>query len=180
MPELALIELGSNIEPDRNVPLAIGELLNLGELVGVSHVYQTEPFGPPGQPDFVNCAVGITTDLPALDLRRALRSIEAKLGRNRTANKYAPRPIDLDLCLYGEQTGELDGHKLPDPDILRRPYLAKTLAQVAPSTRVPETGRTLQDIADEHQLAAVGQVLPDIEQAVEALIRGTDEALEHD
>lgn len=170
MPELALIELGSNIEPERNFPLAIGELLKLGDLVAVSHIYRTEPFGPPDQPDFVNGAAAITTDLSPIDLRHALRTIETKLGRTRTENKFAPRPIDLDLCLYGDQTGEIDGHTLPDPDILKRPYLAMTLAQVAPTVYLPGTDRTLQDIADDLQPAAVGEALPAIERAVEAVI----------
>ncbi|MGA9533378.1 MAG: 2-amino-4-hydroxy-6-hydroxymethyldihydropteridine diphosphokinase, partial [Anaerolineales bacterium] len=95
MPELALIELGSNVEPEQHIPLAIGQLGALGEMVGVSRIYRTEPFGPAGQPDFVNCAVALKTDLPVEELRKALRAIEANLGRRRSGDKYAPRSIDL-------------------------------------------------------------------------------------
>jgi 2-amino-4-hydroxy-6-hydroxymethyldihydropteridine diphosphokinase len=171
LPELALIELGSNIKPGHHIPLAIGQLATLGEISSVSHIYRTKPFGPPGQPDFVNCAVGLRTALSPTELRQALRTIEAKLGRRRAGDKYAPRSIDLDLCMYGQRHGEIDGHTLPDPDILRRPYLAKTLAQVAPGTRHPGTGQTLHEIANAAEPGAVIEPLPAIEAAVDEILK---------
>lgn len=174
MPELALIELGSNMEPEHSIPLAVAALARLGEIVAVSHVYRTEPFGPPGQPDYVNCAVGLLTDMSAVELRHALRDVEHKLGRRRSSDKYAPRPIDLDLCMYGQDQMEVEGHSLPDPDILKRPYLAKTLAQVSPGSLHPSTGHSLAEIADQLGADAVIERLPAIEAAIEEKLSGVE------
>ena len=148
MPETALIELGSNLQPEVHLPLAVAALARLGRIEAVSEAYQTEPFGPPGQPTFVNAAVRLLTELGPVDLRQELQAIEYALGRRRSTDRYAPRPIDLDLCLYGQQLLTTDDLELPDPDILVRPYLAHTLAQVAPELRHPGTGQSLSELAE--------------------------------
>lgn len=147
MAESAFIELGSNLEPERYLPLAVERLANLGHIQAVSSAYENPAFGPPGQPDFVNLAVSLETDLPPDELRSALRRIETELGRRRSPDRYAPRVIDLDLCLYGSIVTDRDGLQVPDPDILERGYLAHTLAQLAPDFRHPLTGQTLSEIA---------------------------------
>ncbi len=147
MAELAFISLGSNIEPSRNLPAAVRRLGRLGRLRALSAAYHTEPVGPPGQPPFVNAAALLETDLPPAPLTAALKETEAALGRVRTGDRYAPRPIDLDLCLYDTLQGTFDGVELPDPEILERPYLALTLAELAPDFPYPTTGEPLQAIA---------------------------------
>jgi 2-amino-4-hydroxy-6-hydroxymethyldihydropteridine diphosphokinase len=170
LPELALVELGSNIDPERHLPPAVGELARRVEVIAVSHMYQTEPFGPAGQPDFVNGAVGVTTSMTAAEIRRMLRSIEDELGRERTTDRYAPRRIDLDLCMVGERVVKIDGHRLPDPDILKRPYLAQTLAEVAPNARHPIDGRRLVEIAAELCQGLTFKPRPDVERAIESVL----------
>lgn len=78
-----------------------------------------------------------------------LRAIEAVLGRVRTADKNAPRPIDLDIALWGDRVIEdrAAGLVIPDPDILRWPHVAVPLADVAPDWVHPADGRTLAAIA---------------------------------
>jgi 2-amino-4-hydroxy-6-hydroxymethyldihydropteridine diphosphokinase len=145
--DIALIELGSNIKPEEHLPRAVAALARLGRVEAVSAAYQTEPFGPPGQPHFVNAAVRLLTELAPIDLRQELRAVEYALGRRRSADRYAPRPIDLDLCMYGQPPLQSDELALPDPDILARPYLARTLAEVAPDLVHPLTGQTLAELA---------------------------------
>ena len=148
LPELAFISLGSNIEPESNLPLATTQLRSLGTLVACSRVYQNPAIAPEPQQDYLNAAVLIETELPPSDIRVRLREIETQLGRIRTADKYAPRTIDLDLSLYGDhqiQTSELT---LPDPDIGERPYLAKTLAELRPQMVYPGSNLTLSQIAE--------------------------------
>jgi GTP cyclohydrolase I len=69
----------------------------------------------------------------------------------RSEDKYASRPIDLDIALYGDQAFDLDGDSIPDPGVLRYPHIAVPLADVAPDWAYPEQGeprRTLRQIAD--------------------------------
>lgn len=159
MAELALISLGSNIEPASNLPAAVRHLRRLGRVLALSAAYHTEPVGPPGQPPFVNAAALLETDLPPAELVAALKAIEAALGRVRTGDRYAPRTIDLDLCLYNGLQGKFGGVQLPDPEVLERPYLAVTLAEVAPDFRHPTTGEPLKAIAG--RLAAEADLQPD-------------------
>jgi 2-amino-4-hydroxy-6-hydroxymethyldihydropteridine diphosphokinase len=143
----AAISLGSNISPERHLPQAVARLEQVGRILAVSQAYGSAAVGPPGQPDFVNAAVLIEMDRSPEELRRLLRRIEADLGRVRVEDKFAPRPIDLDLALYGdlvEQTAELT---LADPDLLVRPYLAATVAELDPDAVHPVTHERLADIA---------------------------------
>lgn len=148
MPELAFISLGSNIEPEENLFFGTRRLSELGRLIAVSTVYQNPAVGTTPQPDFLNTAALIETDLPAEAIRRHLRRIEADSGRVRTHDKFAPRTLDLDLCLLGDHVIECSEFVLPDPDLLTRAHLAVPMAELAPSFLHPITGETLQIIAD--------------------------------
>lgn len=148
MPELAFISLGSNIEPEKNLSLGARRLGELGRLIAVSTVYQNPAVGPTPQPDFLNAAALIETDQPAETIRLHLRDIETDAGRVRTFDKYAPRTLDLDLCLLGTQITECPEPSLPDPDLLTRAHLAVPMAELAPTFLHPITGEALQIIAD--------------------------------
>lgn len=148
-----LIALGSNIDRERNMVAAIDRLRAHPaiEVLAASPIYTTAPIGRDGavteQPVFANAAVRVETDLTAGDLRRELRAIEAALGRVRTADKFAPRPIDLDIALYGSEVLEIDGHHIPDRDVLRFAHVAIPLADIAGDWIHPETGQSLAAIA---------------------------------
>ena len=149
------IALGSNIEPEKNLPEAIKRLAARVTLVRTSRVYRSAALDSAGQPDstrpdFLNAAVLIETDLPPYNLKfTALRAVEAELGRVRTADKIASRTIDLDLALYGSLV--LDdpdsGLVLPDPSILTQAHVVLPLADLDPEFVHPLTGETLSEIA---------------------------------
>lgn len=162
MSERAFIALGSNIEPERYIPLAISRLAMLGILRKISNVYQNPAIGPTPQADYLNAAVLLETDLPALEIRLLLRSIEASLGRVRSADRYAPRTIDLDLCLLGDLVLESAELVLPDPDLLTRPFLARTMAELDPGFRHPLSGQTLREIANQLGTADDAAARPDL------------------
>lgn len=170
MPEPAFVSLGSNIEPERNLLLAAAHLAEIGRIEAVSAVYQTGAIGPRPAPHFLNAAVLIQTELPLEDIRARLRQIEAGLGRLRSLDRYAPRPIDLDLCLLGNRIVETPDLSVPDPDILTRPYLAVTLAELAPDFVHPETGERLAAIAERLRAGANLIARPDVSQALRQLI----------
>jgi 2-amino-4-hydroxy-6-hydroxymethyldihydropteridine diphosphokinase len=148
LPELAFISLGSNIEPEENLTLGTRRLGELGRMISVSTVYQNPAVGPTPQPDFLNTAALIETDLPAEAIRRHLRRIESDAGRVRTHDKYAPRTLDLDLCLLGDHVIECPEFVIPDPDLLTQAHVAVPMAELDPSFRHPITGEKLQTIAD--------------------------------
>ena len=170
--KLAFVSLGSNIEPEAHLPRAVSELRRLGTLRGVSTAYQDLAVGPAGQPDFVNAAVLLETTLPASELRQGLRVIEAALGRVRTPDRYAPRTIDLDLCLIGSDIVVEEGWRLPDPDLLTRVYLAQTMADLAPGFQHPQTGETLQQIALRLREGTTLKTRPDVTAQMIAAMKG--------
>lgn len=146
-PVEALLSLGSNIEPAKNLPAAVRRIAERFVLRAVSAAWETLPVGPPGQPAFLNAAaVILTSDAPG-QVRSSLRGIERDLGRRRPAGPYEPRPIDLDLTLYAGLVVSADGLRVPDPALLRHAFVAVPAAEVAPAWRHPETGETLQRIA---------------------------------
>jgi 2-amino-4-hydroxy-6-hydroxymethyldihydropteridine diphosphokinase len=150
----AFIALGSNIEPEANLPRAARALQRLGQARSFSQVYESEAVGPPGQPRFLNAVVGIDVKLGVDTLRNRLREIEAEMGRIRTADKYAPRPIDLDLVAF---------EAFLDPEVGRRAYLAVTLAEVAPDLALGDSGETVAGRADRLRAAATLRRRADID-----------------
>ncbi len=149
--ELAFIALGSNIDPETNLLLASTRLSKLGNPIAISTVYQNPAIADEPQQDYLNAAVLIETTLDPLVIRDKLREIEADLGRIRTEDKFAPRTIDLDLCILGDRVLDHELLTLPDPDLLKRAHLAVTLAELRPGFLHPITGDSLDEIAHELQ-----------------------------
>ena len=151
-----LISLGSNIDKETNLPAAIARLAAQPGLtvLAISAVLETPAIGPDGsatdQPAYHNAALRARTTLSLPEVRALLRTIEADMGRVRGPDKFAPRPIDLDLAYYGDPhlavtTG---GGELPlDGDALRHAHIALPLAEVAPDWVHPQTGATLAALA---------------------------------
>lgn len=149
-PARVLLSLGSNIEPERNLPAAVRELAVHGTIAGVSSVWQTAPVGFTEQPDFLNAAVLLESDLSIDELRNTvIPRIETKLGRVRNPhNKNAARTIDVDISLYDRVVVESHGRNIPDPEILERAFVAGPLAELDPEFLHPVTGETLREIAE--------------------------------
>lgn len=144
----AFIAVGSNIEPTDNVIAGIARLAQEVHVAGISTVYRTVALGRPGQPDYFNCVVEIQTELPPMEVKHdLLYPIEKHLGRERGNDKYAPRPIDLDLIVYADTVMDTEELRLPDPDILERPFLAIPLRELAPDLVLPAWGLSIAEVA---------------------------------
>lgn len=148
-----VIALGSNIEKERNLPLAIELLRELCVVTAVSSIYETEPVGLRNQPNFWNAAVLIQTDLSASEIKQqVINAIEARLGRVRQPDKNAPRTIDADIVLFNDDVFEYDGgdgrmRPIPDPDLLKFAHVAVPVADLLPDLPHPETREPLNQIA---------------------------------
>lgn len=143
-----VVGLGSNVEPERHLPEAVRLLAERANVVAVSSAWATAAVGPPGQPSFVNAAVLLRVDVPPRRVKpELLRPVEAALGRIRTADRFAPRTLDLDFVAWegGELRGE--GLELPDPDLPHQAHVALPASEVAPKWVHPQTAETFAAIA---------------------------------
>lgn len=142
------LSLGSNIEPEHNIRMSVLSLCRKLDVKAVSTVYLTAPVRGKGQPHFYNCVLLAEYDG---DLRKlkfgTLRVIEDSLGRKRTADRYSPRTIDIDILLSGQQTVSEDDLVIPDPDILKRRFLAAAVAELRPGLRIPGTHLDIDTLA---------------------------------
>lgn len=107
-------------------------------LVSVSGVYETAPQGKTDQPEFLNCALSLDTDLDALTLLEAMHKVERRMGRIR-AERWGPRTIDLDVLLYGTQVVKLPGLTVPHPRLGERAFVLVPLLELLEGTGVRPT-----------------------------------------
>lgn len=144
------IGAGSNIGPEDNIREALRRLAQSTRLVSISTFYREPAIGRPEEPDFYNGVVAVDTDLPPGTLKwQVLRPIEAVLGRQRGADRYASRTIDLDLLLYGDSVLTGSELTLPDPDILKRPFIAIPLYEIAPDLVLPDVRVPIRRVAEQ-------------------------------
>jgi 2-amino-4-hydroxy-6-hydroxymethyldihydropteridine diphosphokinase len=144
----AFLSVGSNMEPAENVRKALGLLSRHAHIRGISTVYLTPAEGRLEQPPYYNCVVEVETETPPVELKYSiLRSIEDALGRERTEDKFAARPIDLDLILYDDLIMDTETLTLPDPQISRRAFVALPLHELSPELRLPGSAVSIAEIA---------------------------------
>jgi 2-amino-4-hydroxy-6-hydroxymethyldihydropteridine diphosphokinase len=139
--------LGSNVG-DRELHLraAVAALRERGvEVDAVSSTYETEPVGEVlDQPDFLNAAVRIRTDLDPEGLLEVCKAIEVEQGRVLEVRRHAPRPLDVDLLLLGDIELESDRLTLPHPEVTSRRFVLVPLLELDPELSLPD-GTRLSD-----------------------------------
>jgi 2-amino-4-hydroxy-6-hydroxymethyldihydropteridine diphosphokinase len=155
----AYISLGSNIRPEENLQKAVALLRRRAQLAALSVCYETLAVGSSGAagsgPHFLNMAACLITPLNAAELKaQVLSPIEAQLGRVRSADKYAPRTIDLDIIVYDDRVLE--------PALWQQVFLALPLSELAPDLIDPDSGRTLREVAQELRGTAYAVSCPEI------------------
>ena len=128
------IALGANLgDPVLTVRAAILALRELPqtEFIAASSLYRTAPVGLRHQPDFINAVVELVAVSPAPTFLESLFAIEARFGRLRSV-KNAPRTLDLDLLLYGDEIRDDPQLTLPHPRLHERAFVLAPLAEIAP------------------------------------------------
>jgi 2-amino-4-hydroxy-6-hydroxymethyldihydropteridine diphosphokinase len=147
------VAAGSNIEPIKNLKLALVELERSEGSLRVSPAYRNKAVGFEGD-DFVNLVVGFNTKDSLEQVRSRLQQIEADCGRPLDAPKWAPRSMDLDILLFGDEvrsepgpsTSLRTGLVLPRPDLVKRPYMLKPICDIAPNLKHPTLHRTMREL----------------------------------
>lgn len=156
-----LLGVGSNLG-DRQANIKRGlELLAEHEdvkILAVSALAETDPVGGPPQGLYLNGAVKIRTDLKPLELLSHLKNVERRLGRVKTAEANAPRPLDLDILFYDDVViVEGKNLELPHPRLHERLFVLAPLAEIAPEWRHPRLQKTVQELYDQNR-EAMGRV----------------------
>ncbi len=133
--------LGSNVgDPAAHLRAAIELLGEHGvEVEAVSSTYLTEPVGEVlDQPDFLNAAIRIRTELEPEALLEACKAVEAERGRSFDAPRHSPRPLDVDLLLLGDLELKTDRLTLPHPQVANRRFVLIPLLELDPDLTLPD------------------------------------------
>ncbi|WP_373962629.1 2-amino-4-hydroxy-6-hydroxymethyldihydropteridine diphosphokinase [Kosakonia sacchari] len=145
---LAYIALGSNLASPLDqvnaAMTALGEIPQ-SRIVAVSSLYRTPPLGPPDQPDYLNAAVALETDLTPETLLDHTQRIELQQGRVRKAERWGPRTLDLDIMLFGNLTLNTERLTVPHYDMKNRGFMLWPLFEIAPDLHFPDD-TSLQEI----------------------------------
>ncbi|HKC78294.1 MAG TPA: 2-amino-4-hydroxy-6-hydroxymethyldihydropteridine diphosphokinase [Gaiellaceae bacterium] len=110
------------------------------DVVAVSSLRETEPVGVGEQPRYLNGVVALDTTVAARELLDVLLKIEQRFGRVRLPGERAPRTLDLDLLLYGDEHIEEPGLTVPHPRLHERRFVLEPLAELDPGLMVPGRG----------------------------------------
>lgn len=147
--ERVYIGLGSNLaEPREQLRGALRALAAVpsSRLVAVSSLYASDPLGPPDQPRYNNAVATLETLLAPLELLDALQAIEKAHGRERKAERWGPRTLDLDILLFGDRLLYEPRLTVPHYHLHARAFVLYPLAEIAPQHLLLPDGRNLADL----------------------------------
>jgi 2-amino-4-hydroxy-6-hydroxymethyldihydropteridine diphosphokinase len=148
---IAFIGIGANLGDARaNVLDAIARLASVGKVTARSSLYRTAPIDSSGD-DYINAVAGVETSYEATEVLAQLRHIELAHGRERPY-RNAPRTLDLDLLLYGDQQIALPHLSVPHPRMQQRAFVLAPLLEIAPDVNIPGLGPArdfLASVADQ-------------------------------
>jgi len=140
------LALGTNLgEREVNLAQALEELSSLIIISKVSSIYETPPWGVTDQPAFLNQVLAAETSLNPLELLKAVKDIEAQMGRVASV-RYGPRLIDIDILLYGDTVLDTTALTLPHPRMRERAFVLVPLLEIAPDLVLPGSGERLTDL----------------------------------
>lgn len=135
----AHLSLGSNIQPENNLPKALELLKEAGNILKVSSAWESKAVGPV-TPNYLNACILFGTPLPLPELKESvIHPIEAKLGRKRSNDKYAPRTIDIDIIIFDDQSC--------NEKFWTQAFVVVPLAEIFPGFQNPLTTESISQTA---------------------------------
>jgi len=145
-PVAVYLGLGSNVgNRQGNLDKALELLSQRLRVRQVSSIYDTEPIGNTNQPRFLNLVCQVNTRLAPAELLTLTKGIELKLGRA-PGRSGVPRPIDIDILLYGDQVLETPELVIPHPRLTERAFVLVPLDEIAPDLVHPVSGQTIRKL----------------------------------
>lgn len=147
----AYIGLGSNVgDRVENLAEAVDRIANLDgvHVVAVSEAYETEAWPDPKEPAFANAVAEVETSLEPAELLEALQIVERDMGRQ-PARQYAPRIIDLDILLFGDEEVRTTDLVIPHEHLLERDFSVTPLVELAPDITMPDGTRIAETMPTE-------------------------------
>lgn len=144
---IAYLGIGSNLgERRNNCLIALRLLAEKGVIIRkASSFYETEPWGIKEQPDFINMAAEVETDLPPDELLKVIKGIEREMGRKETF-RWGPRIIDIDILLYNDMIYESADLRIPHPLMHEREFVLEPLSEIAPERVHPLLKKTIIEL----------------------------------
>jgi 2-amino-4-hydroxy-6-hydroxymethyldihydropteridine diphosphokinase len=157
------LALGGNLGPvEPTLDRALRQLeAALGPL-RIASLYRSSPLSPIAQPDFLNTAAVASTALEPEAVLALAKSLELAAGRLPPAltQRFGPRPLDIDILLYGDRTSAAPELTLPHPRLRERRFMLEPLAEIAPDWPVPPDGTPVRELlarlGDSQELERIG------------------------
>jgi 2-amino-4-hydroxy-6-hydroxymethyldihydropteridine diphosphokinase len=145
------IGLGSNLlDPQTQISNAIDRIIAIEacQNVTVSSLYYSRPMGPQDQPDYMNAALALETNLSPIALLDCLQNIENEAGRIRKDDRWGARILDLDILLFDNQIINTERLTIPHYGLKLREFVLLPLVEIAPDLILPD-GDSLQHLASQ-------------------------------
>lgn len=145
--------IGSNLQPRKNLKLAMRELKKRFSVLQVSPVYRNQPVGFEGS-EFLNAVACAETEMSPESVCRELEHIHEVAGRNRGLSGFQSRTLDIDLLLYDDLVIDKGPVSVPRSDILEYTFVLQPLVDIAPDLRHPVSGKTMSQHWSEIDVSA--------------------------
>ena len=143
MPSVYL-SIGSNVDRRHNVKSCISSLKAIFGNLSMSPVYESDSVGFEGD-NFYNLVVSVQTALSVGQISQVLKKLENEHGRDRSAPKFGPRTLDIDIITVDDFVGEYDGVKLPREELLENAFVLLPMVKLIGNELHPETKRSYID-----------------------------------
>ena len=151
--KVVFLGLGTNLgDREENLKKAIAMIgENIGEIVSISSVYETEPWGFQSENEFLNAVIKVRTELKPPGLLGRILMIEAQIGRLREGEGtgYKSRIIDIDILLYGHEIVNKKSLQIPHPRIPVRKFVLVPLCEISPEMVHPVLKKTMAELLEE-------------------------------